>query len=224
MPVLPQPSLPAAPGGGAQLREQAYADIKRRIIACELAPGAQINEGALGTLLGLGRTPIHQALHRLEMEGLVTILPRKGIVVAPLSLDEVLDMIEVRACNETLCVRLAAERVRPAELAAMRHLLDEAPALLAAHDVPALMALDLRFHSAISAAARNTVLADLLRRLHEQQARFWFLTLSEAGHSVRIHDEHQDILAALERHDPDAGAAAMQRHIDDFRRAITRAL
>jgi DNA-binding GntR family transcriptional regulator len=219
----PSPA-PSAPGGAAQLRELAYAEIKRRIIGCELAPGAQVNEGGLGALLGLGRTPVHQALHRLEMEGLVAILPRKGIVVAPLSLDAVLDTIEVRACNEALCVRLAAARVRPDELAAMRALLDRAPALVAAGDVPALMALDLDFHGAIAAAARNRVLADLLRRLHEQQARFWFLTLSEPGHGARIRDEHEDILAALERRDPDAAAAAMRRHIDDFRRAITRAL
>lgn len=226
MSTRPRNVPPAAPAtaGAAQLREQAYAQIKRRIIACELPPGSQVNEGMLGALLGLGRTPVHQALHRLEMEGMVTILPRKGIVVAPLALDEVLDMIEVRACNETLCVRLAAKHARPAELAAMHALLERAPALIAAHDVPALMALDLQFHDAISAAARNRVLADLLRRLHEQQARFWFLTLSEAGHGARIHEEHLDILAALERHDPAAATAAMQRHIDDFRRAITRAI
>ncbi len=223
--VRTAPAPSAGPSGGAaQLREQAYAEIKRRIIHCELAPGAQLNEGRLGALLGLGRTPVHQALHRLEVEGLVAILPRKGVVVTPLSLDAVLDTIEVRACNEALCVRLAATRVRPGELAAMRGLLDRLPDLVAAADVPALMALDLAFHSAIAAAARNRVLADLLRRLHEQQARFWFLTLSEPGHGERIRQEHGAILDALERRDPDAAEAAMRSHIDDFRRAITRAL
>lgn len=208
----------------ASLRELAYKQIKQRIISCDLRPGEAINETQLINLLGLGRTPIHQALHRLEVDGMVTILPRKGVMVTPVSLNDVLDMIEVRVCNEQLCVKLALERAQDSDFKAMRAILDRTPALLAQRDVPGLMELDLQFHLAISAAARNRVLAELLRNLHEKQARFWFLTLSEAHHCERIYHEHTLILNAMEARDSTAAIIAIHDHIDDFRRAIMRTL
>lgn len=210
--------------GGASLREQAYAQIKQRIITCQLRPGDAINEAQLTQLLGLGRTPVHQALHRLEMEGMVTILPRKGVMVTAISLNDVLDMIDVRVCNEQLCVKLALERAQESDFVAMRTILERSPALLKQRDVPGLMDVDLQFHLAISAAARNRVLADLLRNLHEKQARFWFLTMSEMHHSERIYEEHLQILNAMENRDSEAAIHAIHHHIDDFRRAIIRTL
>jgi DNA-binding GntR family transcriptional regulator len=222
--VSTEPTAKPALKGGASLRELAYAQIKQRIISCELRPGDAINEAQLTNLLGLGRTPVHQALHRLEMEGMVTILPRKGVMVTPISLNDILDMIDVRVCNEQLCVKLALERAQESDFVQMREILGRTPALLERRDVNGLMEVDLQFHLAISAAARNRVLADLLRTLHEKQARFWFLTLSEMHHSERIYDEHTQILAAMENRDSDAAIQAIQHHIDDFRRAITRTL
>lgn len=209
---------------GTSLRELAYEQIKQRIISCSLRPGEAINEAHLTQLLGLGRTPIHQALHRLEMEGMVTILPRKGVMVSPISLNDVLDMIEVRICNERLCVKLAVERAQESDFKAMREIIGRTPSLLERRDVNALMEVDLQFHLAISAAARNRVLAELLRNLHEKQARFWFLTLSEKHHSERIYDEHLQILTAMESGDSEAAIEAIHNHIDDFRRAIMRTL
>lgn len=209
---------------GAAMRELAYNEIKRRIMACEFRPGEPLNEAQLGALLGLGRTPIHQALHRLDVEGLVQILPRKGVLVTPLSLNDVLDMIEVRATNEILCVTLAAERAHPADFDAMRAIVDASPALIEHRDIAALAALDLKFHLAISAASRNRVLAELLRGLHEKQARFWFLSLSEPQHLQNVYDEHLAVLDALERRDVPAAREAIREHIDEFRRTIIRTL
>lgn len=130
----PSPAIAPAKSA-AQLRELAYAQIKRRIISCEFRPGDAINEAQLTAALGIGRTPIHQALHRLEVEGMVTIMPRKGVMVTALSLNDVLDMIEVRVSNEQLCVKLAVERAKDADIQAMRDILERTPALLAKHDV-----------------------------------------------------------------------------------------
>jgi len=219
-----RPLAMAPTKSAAQLRELAYAQIKQRIISCEYRPGDAINEAQLTAALGIGRTPIHQALHRLEVEGMVTIMPRKGVMVTALSLNDVLDMIEVRVSNEQLCIKLAVERATDADIQSMRDILDCTPALLAKHDVPGLMSLDLQFHMSISAAAHNRVLAELLRNLHEKQARFWFLTLSENHHSERIYHEHLQILEALEQRDGSAAVNAIHHHIDDFRRAIMRTL
>lgn len=209
---------------GAALSERAYAEIKQRIICCEFRPGEPINEAQVGALLGFGRTPVHQALHRLEIEGLVTILPRKGVLVAPLSLNEVLDMIEVRVTNEMLCVKLAAERADANDFKAMREIIARSPDLIAQRDLGALMALDLKFHLAISSASRNRVLADLLRNLHEKQARFWFLSLSDPEHLQNVYQEHLDMLDALERRDIPAVQEAVRHHIGEFRRNIVRTI
>lgn len=219
----PPPEKGTAPTGAA-LREQAYAEIKRRIITCEFRPGEPLIEANVAALLDIGRTPVHQALHRLEVEGLVQILPRKGILVTPLSLNEVLDMIEVRATNEVLCATLACERGHESDFRAMREIVEQSPPLIARRDIPALASLDLKFHTAISAASRNRVLADLLRSLHEKQARFWFLSLSDPQHLENVYQEHMRIVEALERRDVAAVREAIREHIDEFRKNIIRTL
>jgi DNA-binding GntR family transcriptional regulator len=219
--------LDISPAGalvGVALSEQAYREIKRRIICCELRPGEPINESQLRAMLGLGRTPVHQALHRLELEGLVSILPRKGVLVSPLSLNEVLDMIEVRLTNEMLCVTLAAERAHATDFQAMREIIERSPDLIKQRDLAGLMTLDLKFHVAISAASRNRVLADLLRNLHEKQARFWFLSLSDPKHMENVYQEHRELLDALERRDVPVAREAIRHHVDEFRRNIVRSI
>jgi DNA-binding GntR family transcriptional regulator len=223
--AVPAPAVPPGKASsGAALRELAYAEIKRRIISCEFRPGEAINEAQVGALLGLGRTPVHQALHRLESDGLVTILPRKGVLVAPLSLNDVLDMIEVRLSNELLCVTLAAERAHASDIQAMRDIVQRSAILLEQRDINGLMALDLKFHTAISAASRNRVLAELLRGLHEKQARFWFLSLQDPVHLANVYEEHMAVLDALERRDIPGAREAIRTHIDEFRKNIIRTI
>jgi DNA-binding GntR family transcriptional regulator len=227
MNIVRLPSRSASPstvGTGAAMREQAYAEIKRRIIHCEFRPGEALNEAQIGAALGLGRTPVHQALHRLEVEGLISILPRKGVLVSPLSLNDVLDTIEVRHTNEELCVTLAAQRAREPDFQAMRAIVAPTAALIAKRDIPGLMTIDLKFHGAISAAARNRVLADLLRGMHEKQARFWFMSLSDPVHMQNVQDDHLELIEALERRDEPLVREIARRHIDEFRKTIIRSI
>lgn len=215
---------PTPASTGAAMREQAYTEIKRRIIHCEFRPGQALNEAQIGAALGLGRTPVHQALHRLEVEGLVSIMPRKGVLVSPLSLNDVLDTIEVRYTNEVLCVTLAAQRAQEPDFQAMRAIVEPTPRLIAKHDIPGLMTIDLKFHGAISAAARNRILADLLRGLHEKQARFWFMSLSDPSHMQNVYDDHITLIDALERRDVPQVREIVRRHIDEFRKNIIRSI
>src|SRR5262245_58550011 len=103
-------------GKQQSLRDLAYDAIKHHIITCAFKPGEYLNEAAVCTLLHLGRTPVHQAVDRLRLEGMVEVLPRKGMIVKPVSLHDVLEIIEVRLVNESYCVRLAAERADRGEL------------------------------------------------------------------------------------------------------------
>ena len=116
------------------LRDQAYIEIKRRINRLEYRPGVYLNEAQITRQLKIGRTPVHQALDRLMLEGLVQVIPRKGVVVQSISLDEVLSILEVRLVNEIYCVELAAERATGPEIAKMQDLLRSAASLTRSRD------------------------------------------------------------------------------------------
>src|SRR5690606_8086580 len=105
------------------LRARAYGEIKRRIITLQYRPGEYLNEAMISDQLGIGRTPVHQALDRLMLEDMVEVIPRKGVIVRPVSLDEVLQLVEVRLVNETHCAALAAQRATEAEIEHMAAIL-----------------------------------------------------------------------------------------------------
>jgi DNA-binding GntR family transcriptional regulator len=211
-----------APSTVPSLRDLAYEQIKHRIITCAFGPGEYINEASVSALLGIGRTPVHQAIERLMLEGMVEVIPRKGVIVKPVSLGEVIQIIEVRLLNETYCVRLAAERADDGEIAALAEILARAEGWKAVRNVEQMMLLDREFHLVLTRAAKNAVLGDMLRKLHERSLRFWFISLNAPGHHESVQEQHQAILLAVRNRDPDAAEAAMRRHIEYFRQNVAR--
>ena len=147
------------------LRTTAYDIIKHEIMTCALAPGEYINEAGLCSRLKLGRTPVHQALHRLMLEGLVEIMPRKGVIVKPVSIDEVAQIIEVRMVNEPYCARLVAKRATDADIAELNAILQRGEEWTKAHNVEQMMLSDQAFHNVLARIAGNLVLSGVLRRL-----------------------------------------------------------
>ncbi|KVP23646.1 GntR family transcriptional regulator [Burkholderia multivorans] len=206
------------------LAERAYALIRRDIVTMRLKPGAALNEADLVARTGIGRTPVHQAVHRLVLEGLLSVIPRKGLMVQPLSLDEIVAVIDVRRINEAHCAELAARHATPDDLAALAALLDAGHACAEQHDVEGMMELDRAFHQTIAAAARNAVLADILRGLHDRSLRFWFVTLSEPHHLADVQREHRALFERLSARDAAGARAAVERHIDSFRSTLVQRL
>jgi len=199
--------------------EQAYRRLKDDIVALRLKPGDALNESGLCAELGLGRTPVNQALHRLMHEGLVRILPRKGVLVQPLSMDEFAHLIEVRRLTEPPCAALAAARIGAEALERLEAVLAASPT-----DLDAILESDRLFHAVIAEASGNRVLAEVLAGLHGRSVRFWALSLATGHHQAEVAEEHAVILAALRRRDPDAAAAAMTAHIDSFARTLASRL
>jgi DNA-binding GntR family transcriptional regulator len=209
-------------GLAGSLKEQAYQAIKHRIITCAFEPGQELSENAVANALKIGRTPVHQAFDRLHSEGLVDVQPRKGVIVRPINLDEVIEIIETRLLNETFAVRLAAERASSAEIVAIRDVLLRVTQVADQDDVEQMMLLDRDFHRLIARAAHNTVLADVLLKLHERSLRLWFISLATSGHQARVHEEHQRIVDAISHRDVDAAQTAMRLHIDSFRQNVLK--
>jgi DNA-binding GntR family transcriptional regulator len=206
------------------LRDQAYEAIKERIITLDYRPGEYLNEARVCDDLGIGRTPVHQALDRLMLDGMVEVLPRKGVIVKPVSLDDVLNLVEVRMIHEPICARLAAERGSADELARIMEFVEESEELVASHDLKKLMVHDRAFHQAISRAARNPLLGEVISRVHDRILRFWFIALSDREQVRRVDNEHAAIGHAIAARDSDLAEATSRDHIESFRKRITTAI
>jgi DNA-binding GntR family transcriptional regulator len=209
-----------SPRDAQSLKERAYQILKEKIITCSFRPGEYINEAFVSDFLKIGRTPVHQAIDRLMQDGLLEVIPRKGVIVRPISLDEIMHIVESRLVNETFCARLAAERAAPQDLAAIERILVAAARSLPAHDVERMMGFDRDFHLSLGRASKNPVLAEILGKLHDRSLRFWFISLNAPGHHRAVQQEHDKILAALKARDADLAEDAMREHIESFRRNL----
>lgn len=192
------------------------------IVSCELRPGEVLSEAVLSANLDIGRTPVRQAIDRLMSDGLVEVMPRKGSIVKPISLDEIFNVIEVRLINEAFCVRVAAEGADTVTVGQLKRNLDVMQAAAKADDVAISMTLDQEFHALIANATRNPIMVDLLRNLHDRSARFWFISLRAREHRLRVCDEHAAIVEGIARGEPSAAERAMRTHIESFRSNVAR--
>lgn len=200
------------------LVEQAYETIKEKVIALHFLPGQYLNEAAICAQLDMGRTPVHQALQRLHVEGLVEVLPRKGIIVQPDSLAEILKILESRLTVEPELARNAAAHVRGAEVPAdeVARLVAIATATDAELDPPDISTFtsnDRWFHREIGRLSGNSIMADFARMLHERSTRFWYLNLWQTIDVDKSNAQHLTIARAVSEGDEDAASLAMAEHI-----------
>lgn len=208
------------PEAAISLNETAYLRLKEALVTLAYKPGEYLNTAQVMERLGVGRTPVNQALHRLSAEGLVHIIPRKGAMASPLSINDALELIEVRLVNEVLCMRLAAAGITESELAELQAIAEQFETAAERRDAMSVMNLDRLFHEKIAAAARNAMLQDILSVLHARSQRFWAISLAAEGHLAEVIEEHRTILAALRRHDADAAAEAAKTHVLSFKASM----
>ena len=206
------------------LRDAAYEAIKHRIITCKFKPGECINEAGVSALLGYGRTPVHQALDRLMLEEMVDVIPRKGVIVKPVVLHDVLQLIDVRMINETQCARLAAVRAENVHIDGLADIIKRARQAIADRSVHSMMTLGREFHLLMARATKNAELAEVLRKLHERSLRFWFISFTTPDHHNSFQEQHEAIFEAIRTHEADQAERAMRAHIETFRRSVTRQL
>ena len=217
---------PAAPSAA----DRAYAYVKGEILARRFAPHDLLSEGQLAGAVGASRTPVREALLRLQGEGLVRLLPKRGALVLPVTVDEMADVMETRRLVESFAARKVLTRQLPADLgpALDRHL-DAMRAAMRAHDVAAYVQADRDFHLAIVAATGNGIVTSLYRSLRERQLRMGTVNLLDAtGTQVdpeRMRstlDEHQRIRDALLAGRADAAVKAVGAHLDHAERTLAR--
>ncbi len=214
--------MATAVGQAESLAEKAYVAIRRLIVTLELGPGSVINERELVERLGIGRTPVREALRRLAQEGLVEVYPRRGMFVTDVDVRKLALVSEVRAALEPEAARLAAERATDAERAELQELLDELDA--GGSDDHALMALDERIHRAVYRCARNDLLATTLEQYYVLALRIWTIALDRQHELSDAVQGHRALLEAIHDGDGERAAATMRAHVEDFEQAMRRVL
>lgn len=199
--------------------DRAYQIIKEKIITIQMQPGSAIREADLMKELKLGRTPIREALKRLQVESLVVSAPRRGISVAEIAITDLVQIYEIRVELEALGARLAALRITPEQLDELRGLVEEYHQA-DKKDKYLLMDLDCRFHDLLSRATRNNFLRNELDLFHNLSLRIWHMALAYAKPEDLNVSAHLDILKAIEAHDAECAAETMRRHIEHFHKTI----
>jgi DNA-binding GntR family transcriptional regulator len=207
----------------ASLADQAYEAIRDRIVTLQLRPGTAINERALIEELGIGRTPVREAIRRLSQERLIEVYPRRGMVVTTVEIRDLASLCEVRAVLESHAARLAAERANTGDREELAGLLD-ALAEESGSDQRALIALDERIHRAIYRWAHNPFLEETLEEYYVHALRIWNLALDHAPGLEKAVRAHGPLLRAIWTGKADRAAEIMRRHVDDFERAMHKAL
>ena len=206
------------------LRDVVFQTLRQAILRGELQPGERLMEIHLAQKLGVSRTPVREAIRKLELEGLVLMIPRKGAIVAEITVSDLEDVLEVRMALEELAVKHACRHVTREQLEEMRYLSDQFKKTLYGDDVGACAQADMKFHEAIYAATRNGRLVQILNNLREQMYRYRMEYLKDRqSHNFLVH-EHEEILAALEQRDEKKALEVTSRHIQRQKMHIISAL
>jgi len=201
---------------------QAYERIKEMILTTRLAPGQMLTETELATELAIGRMPVREALQRLAQEDLVTVVPRKGSLVTPIQVDDLQKIFELRLELEGLSGRLAADRITTEELDTIMAVIESAGD---AHEGSAKhVEIDRAFHLRIAKATRNEYLQRAVERTLNLALRLLYISGSRMAKVGEIAHEYYAVLDALRRRDGAGAKAAMQAHIEEFRKKVRSAI
>ncbi len=216
----------------ASLEKLAYDSLKEAILAFRLKPDDNIVENELAHQLGISKTPVRDALLRLEKEGFIEKIPYKGYYVTPITQESIRDMFEIRAVLEGLAARLAAHLMSAENIQHAHDLVAELARAIAAGDIKQAAVINRQFHELIITSSGNEHLRAILSNLDDHIQRYRTLSNYQSGRLEKSVDEHQAILAALQARQPDQAEQAARSHIasvvadleeQDVNELITRA-
>lgn len=205
------------------LRELVFETLREAILLGHLIPGERLMEVQLADEMGVSRTPVREAIRKLELEGFVVMIPRKGAYVASLTLKDIADLFEVRAALEGMAAGLAAERITEEELESLERAIAEGSR---AHDddISAYVDLDTTFHDIIYQASRNSQLEQIITHLREQIQRFRMTSLSQPGRIKLYVDEHKKIVEAISARDIKSARSLAREHIENAEQSLLSAI
>ena len=206
------------------LRDVVFNTLRKAILTGELKPGERLLEIHLANQLGVSRTPVREAIRKLELEGLVIMMPRRGAEVAQITEKSLRDVLEVRRALDALCAELACDRITEEEKQKLKAACDEFEKATATSDATIIAAADVALHDIIVAATRNRRLIQLINNLSEQMYRYRFEYIKDENQHNNLVEEHRMIYESIIRQDKEGAARATKLHIDNQEKSIIRQL
>ncbi|HHW00916.1 MAG TPA: GntR family transcriptional regulator [Clostridiaceae bacterium] len=206
------------------LREVIFNTLRQAIILGELKPGERLMEVHLAEKMGVSRTPVREAIRKLELEGLVNMVPRKGAHVADLSVKDIMDVLEVRACLDGLATSLAANRITQDEIKELKNIHTQFINYIEKDNLQGSIKKDVEFHDVIYRSSRNERLIQITSNLREQVQRFRVIYLKDYSNTRDIINEHNEIIDALIAKDPSKAQEVAQKHIKKQEETIIKSL
>ena len=204
------------------LRDVVFNTLRQAILTGELKPGERLMEIHLADRLGVSRTPIREAIRKLELEGLVTMIPRRGAEVAQITEKSMKDVLEVRRALDALCAELACDRITDEELENLRLACDAFETAVKTKDAKKIAQADVALHDIIVRATGNQRLIQLVNNLSEQMYRYRFEYIKDFSQHERLVEEHRIIYESIVNKDKETAAEAAKTHIDNQKKAIIR--
>ena len=197
------------------LRDVVFNTLRKAILRGELKPGERLMEIQLANKLGVSRTPIREAIRKLELEGLVLMIPRKGAEVAQITEKNMQDVLEVRKALEELSVQLACERITPEQVEEMKMAAEDFRKVLKSGDVTKFGEAVVKFHDMFVAATNDQRLITLLNNLREQMYRFRVEYLKQKECYPQLLEEHDKLIALISGGEVEEACELMGCHIDN---------
>lgn len=195
------------------LREVIFNTLREAIIAGELKPGERLMEVQLAEKMGVSRTPVREAIRKLELEGLVDMIPRKGTHVAELSIKNIMDVLEVRASLDGLATALSSTRITRDELKALNSIKEQFISYIEKDNVQGAIKKDVEFHDVIYRSSRNEKLIQISNNLREQVQRFRVIYLKDYSSPKELIKEHMEIYNAIVSKDCEKAQKLAEDHI-----------
>ncbi|WP_454691803.1 GntR family transcriptional regulator [Achromobacter aloeverae] len=206
--------MPASAAASDSTVDRAYDQVKVMAVSYRFKPGERINEPALARHLGISRTPLREALNRLNTEGLLTSSPGKGFFCRELDAREIYSLYEMRKIIETGAARLAVARADDAEIAALADFLERARPGSSSLSTMALAELDETFHQRLMALSGNAEMLQVLRNINERIRFVRWIDIEQADKRRGVPHDHDAVVAALRARDADLCASVLEKHID----------
>ena len=208
------------------LRDVVFNTLRKAILTGELKPGERLMEihlaNRLGVRLGVSRTPIREAIRKLELEGLVIMIPRRGAEVAQITEKSLKDVLEVRRALDALCAELACERISEEEKRKLKQACDQFRHAAVTGDAATIAAADVAFHDIIVLATGNERLIQLINNLSEQMYRYRFEYIKDESRHDNLVQEHRMIYDSIIRGEKKKAAEAARLHIDNQEKSVIR--
>ncbi len=216
--------IPIKLDGYKPLRDIVFETLREAIINQTLKPGERLMEIQLAEEMGVSRTPVREAIRKLELEGLVVMVPRKGAYVAGISMKDIHEVYELRSALEALAASLAAVRITDEELEEMERQMVREAKETEENNLQGIVSIDTTFHDLLYQAAHNQRLGQFINILQEQVQRFRAATLSRPGRSKYALEEHKKIVEALANKDAKLAAKLATEHIENAENAMIFAM